>query len=602
MVVQGDLFLDIVIVFAIAFVGSLTARAFRLPVLLGYLVGGMVIGPHVLERIEDVETVQTLAEFGVILLLFSVGVEVSFRDVTKLRNIAVFGGIAQIMATVGLGYGIGTLLGWGTEESVVLGMVISLSSTMVVLKTLTDRGELQSLHGRILTGMLLIQDLAFIPMIAILPALAGSDDPFITELGIGILKAIAVLAIMGLVGGRALPWLLYLVTRLGSREIFILALVAITFSTAAITEAVGLSAALGAFVAGVLLSESDFGHRALSEITPLRDTFSAMFFVSLGMLTDPAYLVDHPGTVLAIVSAVVVGKFLFTAVVVRAFKFLPHTALLSGLGMVQIGEFSFLLAATALSLGVVDNDFLTLSVASAVMTMALTPGILSSGSRAIARMGDRFVLLRPYRLGGQSSEARPHPLRDHVILCGLGRVGSLVAESLKEHQIPFVVVDLDPSVVAHWRDQGHMAIHGGSNSEAVLRAAGIQAARLMVIGTGDPVSTWVTAHQALLLKPELDIVARVRWREEGERLQRLGVQEVVWPEMEAGLEALRHSLYRYRTDRTEVEELVDRLRTLLRFGEAPDEDEEPWKPQHEDTSTADAAGDDSPNEAEKPLP
>jgi len=220
----------------------------------------------------------------------------------------------------------------------------------------------------------------------------------------------------------------------------------------------------------------------------------------------------------------------------------------------------------------------------------LTPGILSSGSRAVASMSVRFVLLRPYRLGGQGSEARPHPLRDHVIICGLGRVGALVAESLKEHQIPFVVIDLDPGVVAHWRDLGHLAIHGGSDSDAVLKAAGIQAARLMVIGTGDPVSTWVTAHQALLLKPDLDVVARVRWREEGERLLRLGVQEVVWPEMEAGLEALRHSLYRYRTDRSEVEELVNRLRTTLRFGEAPDDDDEPWKPQDEDT-----------NEAEKPL-
>ena len=581
MAVQGDLFLDIVIVFAVAFLGSLAARALRLPVLLGYLVGGMVIGPHVLEVVSNQETVQTLAEFGVVLLLFAVGVEVSFRDVTKLRNVAVFGGIAQIMATIGLGYGIGLLLGWEQAESAVLGMVISLSSTMVVLKTLTDRGELQSLHGRILTGMLLIQDLAFIPMIAILPALAGDDKPFMTELGIGMLKAVAVLGVMGLVGGKALPWLLYRVTTLGSREIFILALVAITFSTAAVTEATGLSAALGAFVAGVLLSETDFGHRALSEITPLRDTFSAMFFVSLGMLTDPTYLVDHPDVVLAVVVAVVIGKFVFTTAMARVFRFLPHTALMSGLGMVQIGEFSFLLATTAFSLGVVDADFLTLTVVSAVLTMAMTPGILSGGSHVVARLSDRFLLLRPYRLGGRDSEARPHPLRDHVIICGLGRVGSLVAEALEEHQIPFVVVDLDPSVVTQWREQGHLTIHGGSNSEAVLRAAGINAARLMVISTGDPVSTWVTAHQALILKPDLDIVARVRWREEGERLQRLGVQEVVWPEMEAGLEALRHSLYRYRTDRSEVETLVSRLRTTLRFGEALDIEQTPWNPKSE---------------------
>ena len=374
------LFWDIVIIFAAAFVGSLAARLLRLPMLVGYLAAGMIIGPHMLEVIGNQATVESLAEFGVILLLFAVGVEVSFRDVVKLRNIAVFGTLAQIGLMGSIGYGVGRLLGLDTASTVTLALAVSLSSTMVVLKTLNDRGDLLSLHGRILTGMLLVQDLAFIPMIAVLPALSGDGGGFFTELLIGLLKAAAVLGGMALLGGRALTWLLRRVTQLGSREMFILSLVAISFTTAALTSAAGLSAALGAFVAGVLLSETEFGHRTLGEIAPLRDTFAALFFVSLGMLTDPVHIMQDPVPVLAVVALVLVGKFGVTAIIGRAFGYLPHTAMLVGFGMVQIGEFSFLLAATALQLGIVDDELFSLVIVSAVITMALTPGILAGGA------------------------------------------------------------------------------------------------------------------------------------------------------------------------------------------------------------------------------
>ena len=265
-------------------------------------------------------------------------------------------------------------------------MVVSLSSSMVVLKTLIDRGELRNVHGRILTGILLVQDLAFIPMIAILPALSGDGGLNLSDLGFCILKAAAVLGLMALLGGKAIPWLLSRVAYLGSREIFIIAVVAITFATAAITEATGLSAALGAFVAGLLLSESEFGQRALSEVVPLRDTFSALFFVSLGMLADPVFLIDNFGTVLVVVAVVMAARFLLTAALTRGFGYLPYTAILVGLGMVQVGEFSFILADSASDLGAVDQDFLSLIVVSAFLTMALTPWVMTSGARAVARL------------------------------------------------------------------------------------------------------------------------------------------------------------------------------------------------------------------------
>ena len=327
-----NLFADLAIVIVAAFAGGLAARLVRAPVILGYLAMGMIIGPHILGVVETAEAVQTLAEIGVVLLVFTIGIEISFRDVYRLGRVVMVGGVLQILATTWVMVPIGFLLGFSLETSVLLGMVVSLSSTMVVLKTLSDRGELHSLHGRLLTGFLLVQDLAFVPMIAILPALNGGGDSVLQETGLGLLKAVIVLSATVLLGTRVIPWLMDRITRVGSREIFVLTVVATAFAIAALTEYVGLSAAMGAFVAGLMLSQSDFGHRALAEITPMKDIFAALFFASLGMLTDPMFVVENYVPVLAIVGSVLVLKFVITAGLVRGFGYLPGTALTSGFG------------------------------------------------------------------------------------------------------------------------------------------------------------------------------------------------------------------------------------------------------------------------------
>ena len=565
--IEGGLFTDLVVIFAAAAGGGLAARLLRLPALLGYIALGILIGPDVLEFVDDPERVETFANLGVILLLFAIGIEISFREIYQLTRVVVGAGVIQIVLTASAVYPLGLyVLDLGHEEAAVLGLVAALSSTMVVMKTLSDRGELHSLHGRILTGILLIQDLAFVPIIALLPALSGED--FLTDLGFGLLKAVILLGLMIILGSKGIPWLLARITGLGSREIFIVTVVAITFVSAAATESLGLSAALGAFVAGLLLSETDFGHRALSEVVPLRDTFSALFFVSLGMLTDPSFLADNLDLVLPLVGSIILMKFVITTFLVRGFGFLPHTSVLTGLGMGQIGEFSFILVGFATALGIVTQDFLTLTVVSAVITMALTPLILAGGSQAVDRLGNRVAILRPHRLSSQSAEDQVPPMYGHAIVCGLGRVGHLVAEELTEHKVPIIGIDLDPYVVAEWKNSGHQVIHGSSDSETVLDVARVKHARLMVISVGDPIAAWLTAQHALRIAPDLDIVARVHWRDEGERFQELGVQEVVWPQMEAGLEILRHSLYRFHTDPSEIENLVANLRDHLSFGES----------------------------------
>ena len=573
---ESFLFVDLVTVVIAAFLGGVIARILRAPPVLGYLAMGMIIGPYVAGRtgdewlhfatVADVPTVHKLAEIGVVLLVFAIGIEISFRELVSLGKVIVVGGILQIAVTAALLTPIGLWLGLDTTTAILLGMVGALSSTMVVLKTLTDRGELHSLHGRLLTGFLLMQDLVFILMIAMLPALGGNGGiEVLKEAGWGILKTTVVIGGVAFLGIKVMPHMMSRITVLGSREVFVLMVMAIVFAISGLTNFVGLSAALGAFVAGLLLSESDIGHWALAEVAPLRDIFAALFFASLGMLTDPVFIFDHYVDVIAVIGAAVVIKFLVTAIIVRVAGYLPSTALLTGVGMGQIGEFSFILVAGALTLGVVDQEFHSLIVVSAVLTMAAGPPMISGGSHLVTTLSRRFRVLRPYRIGDPHAEERPRQTFGHVVICGLGRVGSLVAQELQQHGVPFTVVDLDPRTLDEWRSEGYHTVLGSSDRVEVLRAARVPQAGMLVVTTGDPVSVEMTAFQALQLQPELDIVARVRARSEGEDLQRMGVQEVVWPEMEAGLEIVRHSLSRYQTPEYEVDRVIYQLRERLSF-------------------------------------
>ena len=573
---ESQLFVDLVTVVIAAFVGGVVARVLRAPPVLGYLAMGMIIGPYVAGRtgdewlhfatVADVPTVHKLAEIGVVLLVFAIGIEISFRELVSLGKVIVVGGILQIGVTAALLTPIGLLLGLDTTTAIILGMVGALSSTMVVLKTLTDRGEIHSLHGRLLTGFLLMQDLVFILMIAMLPAFVGSGGAeVLREAGIGILKTVVIIGGVALLGIKVMPWAMSRITLLGSREVFVLMVMAIVFAISGLTNFVGLSAALGAFVAGLLLSESDIGHWALAEVAPLRDIFAALFFASLGMLTDPVFIYQHWPSVLAVIGSAVLIKFIVTVIIVRVAGYLPSTALLTGVGMGQIGEFSFILVAGALTLGVVDQSFHSLIVVSAVLTMAAGPPVISGGTHLVTVLSRRFRVLRPYRIGDPHAEERPRQTFGHVVICGLGRVGSLVAQELREHNVPFTVVDLDPRTLDEWRADGYHTVLGSSDRVEVLRAARVPQAGLLVVTTGDPVSVEITAYQALQLQPGLDIVARVRARSEGEDLQHMGVQEVVWPEMEAGLEIVRHSLSRYQTPGYEVDRVIYQLRERLSF-------------------------------------
>ena len=562
-----ELFDDIVVILVAAGAGGLGARLLRLPPIIGYLVAGAVVGPHAFALVTQLEDVQTLAEFGVILLLFAVGVEISLSDLRTLGWRVLVASVGQITLTIAVGYGIGTALGWGPQASLTAGMALSLSSTMVALKTLNDRGELGTLHGRLAAGMLLVQDLAFVPMMAVIAALGGEGDSLAAELAISAAKAAAILAGVWFVGSLGLPWLLKRVALVGARESFVVTVLAAALGAAALTSWGGLSAPLGAFIAGLVLSDSDWaGRRALSEVIPVRDIFAAFFFVSLGMLTDLDFLASHMGEAVLFIGASIMVKLFLIHTLARALGYLPDTAARTGFLMIQIGEFSFIVAGTAVALGVAGEELLPLIITAAVVTMGITPGFVSVGSRALTLLRARSRFFERHFAGAAEAESaleRAPALRGHVVIAGYGRVGSLIVQEVSSLGLPYIAIESDPSIISREIQNNDSLIYGDATSDAVLLAAGIQHARLFVAALPEHVSALVAVQHARRLNPEVRIVSRAGRREEVRALEDIGADAVVWPELEAALEMMRVSLLDVGVAKPVVEELVEEARVEL---------------------------------------
>ena len=564
-----ELFDDIVVILVAAGAGGLGARLLRLPPIIGYLVAGAVVGPHALGMVTQLDDVQTLAEFGVILLLFAVGVEISLTDLRRLGWRVLVASAGQITLTIGVGYGIGIAL--------TAGLALSLSSTMVALKTLNDRGELGTLHGRMAAGMLLVQDLAFVPMMAVISALGGEGESLATELAISAGKAAAILAGVWFVGSLGLPWLLKRVALVGARESFVVTVMAATLGAAALTSWAGLSAPLGAFIAGLVLSESDWaGHRALSEVVPVRDVFAALFFVSLGMLTDIGFLTAHLGEVGLFIGASIMVKLILVYTLVRAVGYLPYTAARAGFQMIQIGEFSFIVAGTAVALGVAGDELLPLIITAAVVTMAITPGFVSAGARMLTSLRTRSAFFDRHFAGAAEAETaveRAPRLQGHVVVAGYGRVGALIVQEIQRLGMPYVAIDSDPTLVSRNTDGDNLLIFGDATSAAVLAAAGVQQAGLFVAALPEHVSALVAVQNARRLNPDVRIVSRAGREEEVRALEGIGADAVVWPELEAALEMMRVSLLDVGVAKPVVEELIEEARAEL--GEWASDDESP---------------------------
>ncbi len=549
------------IVLGIALVGGMAVRLIRLPVILGYLLSGIVIGPYALQLVQDPEEVETMAIIGVALLMFTLGLEFSLRTLRRIGRIAIIGGTAQITATVVLGVLVGYLLGWTMRDALLFGLFISLSSTIIVIKTLLDRGELGSPHGRVMIGILLVQDLSVVPMMVILPSLEQSGSALLGALGWAVLKAGLFLGGIFVLGFWVFPTLMRRVAEVRTRELFLLAVVCLCFGAAYGAYEFGLSIALGAFVAGLVVSESDYAHQALADIRPLRDIFAVLFFASLGMLIDPGFITENPAEVAAVVMTIVLGKFIITSFVPRIFGYSDKTALFVGSGLFQIGEFSFVLAALALELDLMSNYLYSLTITAAVITMLMTPFAMNLASVLYYRIlqSDRGSRLLANRLDPDTLD-EGKSLVNHVVICGYGRVSRNLGRVLERRKFSYLVIDMDPRVIDEAREKGIPCIYGDASNREILGQAELGKAKVLVVTFPDPIATRLTAENARSINPRLDVVARIHRDEDREKLKDIGVAELVRPELEAGLEIIRHTLHRFGLTTQEILYIVNTLR------------------------------------------
>ena len=539
------LIVDLVSVLAAAAAGGLLVALLKQPVLLGYLLAGVVVGPTGLGLIKEVVQVETLAQFGVAFLLFALGVEFSFSELKKVKAISLGGGGLQIALTILVTTLASLGLGWVTSpaQGVFLGAILSLSSTAVVLKCLMERNETGTPHGQVMLGILVVQDLALGLMLAVLPALDKPVEEISLAVGWALIQT-GLFALGAIAAGIwVIPPLLRLLAKTESRELFLLGVVAICLGIALLTEHLGLSIEMGAFVAGLMISEAEYADQTLTYVEPVRDIFAALFFASIGMLIDPIFLWNNLELILGLVAIVFVGKLLIITPLVRLFRYPLKTALIAGLGLAQIGEFSFVLASEGLSLGLVSRRVYLLILGTTAVTLVLTPFVLRLAPRLFT-WAESLPFLKKYLEASDVplAIADDLPTQNHVVVCGYGQIGRNIVRLLQDRNYPVVVVDQSESRIQQVREAGLPYIYGNAASLHVLEKAGVAHAQGMAIALPDPMSTRLCLKRALEIAPDLDIVVRANQGKDIELLYQLGAREVVQPEFEASLELSAHLL------------------------------------------------------------
>ncbi|WP_396623364.1 cation:proton antiporter [Luteitalea sp.] len=546
---------DLAIVIVSSLAGGLLAQYLRQPLILGYILAGVLIGPHSIgHAITNTHDIELLAEIGVALLLFALGLEFSLKQLQPVRAIALIGTPIQMGLTMALGLAFGAFLGWDWRPSLWLGALISLSSTMVLLKTLMAQGRLGTLSSRVMIGILIAQDLIVVPLMILLPTLS-KPEAGLEALAVAALKAAAFLALMVIVGTRLLPRLMQVIAVHQSRELFLLAITAIGLGVGYGTYLFGLSFAFGAFVAGLVLSESDYAHQALSDIIPLRDVFGMLFFASVGMLIDPRLLWTMAGPVGLLLLAILVGKSLILGGLSYAFGYRNVVPLAVGLGLWQVGEFSFVLGRVGLATGGLDAWGFALVLNTAVLSMVLTPAV-SGLTTPIYAWWRRRAGCEPV----QTINMPAAGLKGHVVIVGGGRVGRFTTTFLQRLHLPAVLLELDYRRFEQAREEGLAVVFGDATQPVVLEAAHVADARLVLVTV--PV---VSVTEAILdavrrLAPQVRVVARAEGAEQLRQLQAKGLTEVVQPELEAGLEMVRQSLLHLDYGVTEVHRVSTQLR------------------------------------------
>lgn len=553
--VDPIVFRDLALVFLAAVVGGTLAWLLRQPLILGYVVGGILISPFTPgPSVSDVHTFDLFAEIGVVLLMFSIGIEFSVRDLWRVKWLALLGGPLGILLCVGLALGTGTLLGWSALQGMVVGIVVSVASTMVMARLLMDRGELHSRHGRVMIGITLVEDLAVVVLIVLIPALGALSPERLLAIALALGKAALILLPFALLVARVIPPLMIRVARMQNQELFLLVALAIALGTAALTQAAGLSLALGAFLAGLIISGSDYAHETLARVLSIRDAFVALFFVTIGALIEPSALLANLPLLGSMVGLIVVGKLAVWTLVSWIFGQPIRTALLVGVGLTQIGEFSFVLVQVARSAGHVGADVYNATLAASLLTILL--------NAILVRLAPRWLRQAPLAREGREaprSSREPGRPEKHVVLCGFGRVGSAIGEALETFRIPYLAIELDPDIVKGLRARGIPCVFGDAANRNILDRAAVAAAALVVVALPEIDRARLMVRQVRAINPGVPILARAHRSADRDGLIRAGATEVVQPELEAAATLIRHALERLALEREHVLAYLERF-------------------------------------------
>ena len=548
-----------VVIAAVA--GGFLSKLLKIPNLVGYIIAGMAVGAILPPQFKEVSG---LAQIGIILLLFSVGVELSFERLSRYLNIAVFGALIQIILVTLLGYFILAGFGMASLPSIVLSLGFSISSTAVLVKILSDRGETDTIHGEIMLGWSLVQDLSVIPIMVILPLLSnvpgeGMFPAVVFALG----KALLVILGVILLGKKIVPYFIHILAGTNSRELLLLASIALALGTAAVTSFFGISPALGAFLAGVVISESQEHHAIFAETRPLRDLFVALFFVTLGFLVSPAVIVSNFVLIITLTLIILVLKALVTFVISSAFGYRGKTGIANSFGLAQVGEFAFVIFSAALMLHILNPEETSIGISVTLLTLIFSPILFRSVVpfwRKIKSLTVKHPRLYKLFVSGERHDFDESVFKDHIIICGYGRVGSWVGKALKEYEIPFIVVDYNQKVVQELKEEGTMVAYGDPTEPEVLEAVGIRSAKAIILAIPDRVTQETLIAYTQSVAPDVKIISRAHRDEDWEKLKTLRVDKIIQPEFEAAVEIVRSVLVSRGKNREEVSEVIRNLR------------------------------------------
>lgn len=569
---------NLLVIFTVSIAVVFVFHQFRLPSIAGFLVAGALIGPHGFNLISDPSTIQVLAEIGVVLLLFTIGIEFSLVQLASLRRLLFIAAPIQVGGIIAIVWTGTMLAGMPWQQGIFWGFLLSLSSTAIVLKALTANGESESLHGRAAIGILVFQDLAVVPMILLVPILSSPSEGAALSILLTLGKSIVVVGLIMAAAWYLVPKLLEHIVRSGSRELFLLTIIVLCLGIAWLTSLGGLSLALGAFIAGLIISESEFSHQAMADVLPFRDSFNSLFFVSIGSLMDWRILLESPALVIGLLATILVIKFVTGAGAVLAVTIPPRSAVMAGVALAQVGEFSFILAQVGqenkLLTGVAYQVFLAVSVCS----MIITP-FLMQWAPHLARRAEAMQRLRhwfPGRTTAHVLETEGWHLRikDHVIIVGYGLNGRNLARVLGETEVPYIALDLDGDTVQRETRHGVPLYYGDATNPNVLRHVKIEDARVLVVAISDPFMARHTVQVARGLNPKLHIVVRTRYLRELEELHQLGADDVVPEEFETSIEIFALVLRTYSMPQEFVMRKAEQVRregyALLRRNDLPE--------------------------------